>query len=150
MEILKSQTLPCFSCGKETSEGGWRDGCIFCSDCFHPSKEVPKVLISGIGPDSPTEVTKEGGKQSSTLYDFCQIPPEFLFALSALLKEGGDKYGKWNWKKVSEESNLNHALIHTFAHLAGDTQDEHLLHAACRIMFAWWLSNEEKEKVNEK
>jgi hypothetical protein len=57
-----------------------------------------------------------------------------------LLKYGSDKYDedpdKPNWKGIDSRSHLNHALTHIFAHLKGDKQDDHLVHAFCRLMFA--------------
>lgn len=31
---------------------------------------------------------------------------------------------------------MNHLLMHVYAYLGGDTQDDHLSHALCRAMFA--------------
>jgi len=41
-----------------------------------------------------------------------------------------------NWKKIPQKDHLNHALAHIFAHLSGDTGDDHLNNATCRLLFA--------------
>jgi Domain of unknown function (DUF5664) len=56
--------------------------------------------------------------------------------LAQVLKDGADKYGPDNWRKIGRADHLNHCLAHIFAHLAGDSGDEHLTHAACRLLFA--------------
>lgn len=54
----------------------------------------------------------------------------------AVLAPGAVKYGEDNWRKIPAKDHLNHALTHVFAFLAGDGQDDHLEHAACRMMMA--------------
>ena len=58
-----------------------------------------------------------------------------------------EKYGVDNWRKIGVESHLNHLLMHVFAYLAGDTQDEHLEHALCRAMMAVGVMMSEQSKV---
>jgi hypothetical protein len=41
-----------------------------------------------------------------------------------------------NWRQIPRVDHLNHALAHIHAHGAGDTQDDHLAHSACRLLFA--------------
>ena len=92
--------------------------------------------IDGIGPDAETYVNEHGGKQSDSPYRFDLIPERALFEVARVFKEGAEKYGEDNWHKIPVHSQLNHALQHQYAHLAGDTQDEHLIHAACRALMA--------------
>lgn len=92
--------------------------------------------IEGVGKDVPVETTEGGGKQSYIPYAFHLIDPKAILALAKVLAEGERKYGRDNWRKISTESHLNHALTHIYAHLGGDTQDEHLEHAFCRLMMA--------------
>ncbi|GHV27071.1 hypothetical protein FACS18948_3860 [Clostridia bacterium] len=94
------------------------------------------VMIEGLSPDQPTVTNDAGGKQSELLYRFDLLPPQALFALARVVAEGERKYGSDNWKKIPARQHLHHAIAHCFAFLAGDTQDAHLAHAACRIMFA--------------
>lgn len=93
-------------------------------------------MIAGMGPDVPVVVNESGGKQSKLDYRFDLIDPSAMFALANICATGAEKYGEWNWRRIGVNDNLNHALAHIYAYLAGDTQDEHLEHAFCRVMFA--------------
>lgn len=112
---------------------------VLCSDCGSPVENgdaYKKTLIRGVGKDAPLDVNEHGGKQSKMEYDFTQLDPRAMFQLAGILKYGSDKYGRDNWKRITPEEHLNHALQHIFAYLAGDKQDDHLGHAFCRLMFA--------------
>ena len=119
-----------------------------CSDCGSPVENeddflcyecglaYKKALIRGVGKDAPMVVNEHGGKQSKVEYAFDQLDPLAMFQLAGIIQKGAEKYGRGNWKKITTEEHLNHALQHIFAHLAGDKQDDHLGHAFCRLMFA--------------
>jgi hypothetical protein len=64
------------------------------------------------------------------------MPPRATLAVAGVLAEGAPKYGEWNWLGIPTADHLNHALVHVYAHLAGDAQDDHLGHAACRLLMA--------------
>lgn len=91
--------------------------------------------IEGVGPEAEVVENEYGGKQSRTIAALHLLDPEVILALGKVLQKG-EKYGRDNWRRISCEEHLNHALNHIFAALAGDTQDEHLEHALCRIHFA--------------
>ena len=91
----------------------------------------------GVGKDSPTTENSEGGRQSKIDYRFDLIPAEAIAAVAAVLAEGAVKYGVDNWRKIAAEDHLNHAMMHIFGHISGDTQDDHAEHAATRILM--WL-----------
>lgn len=96
-----------------------------------------KKIVDGVGQDAPTVVNAKGGKQSQVLYRFDKLDTKAMFDLTRVLHEGAVKYGEdENWRLIETESHLNHALIHIFAFMAGDKQDDHLSHAMCRLMFA--------------
>ena len=40
------------------------------------------------------------------------------------------------WEKMTCEEHLNHACRHILAVFDGDTSEDHLAHAFCRLMFA--------------
>jgi len=94
------------------------------------------AVVKGVGADAPVVANKFGGKQSKVEYDFTQLDPLAMFQLAGILKRGADKYGRDNWKRITTEEHLNHALQHIFAYLAHDKQDDHLGHAFCRLMMA--------------
>jgi hypothetical protein len=96
-----------------------------------------KIIVKGVGKDAETVVNEYGGKQSKVEYRFDLLDPLAMFEITKVLKEGFDKYGDdENWRRISVKDHLNHLLIHVYAYLAGDRQDEHLSHAMCRAMFA--------------
>ena len=104
------------------------------------------VVILGVQPDVPVETNANGGKQSMTPYAFHFLPPKAMFAVAEVAKYGAEKYGETlqsrNYKKISPEEHVNHAIQHLFAYLAGDTSDDHLSHAILRAMFAYEVEHE--------
>ena len=96
--------------------------------------------LAGVGAEAPTVTTEHGGKHSASPYAFHLVPRQALGREAIVLAEGAKKYGNDNWRGISVEDNLNHALQHIFAFLEGDDQErsleEHLAHAACRVHFA--------------
>ena len=105
-------------------------------------------MIKGAGKDVETVVNEHGGKQSKVEYRFDLADPLAMFEMCKVLKEGHDKYGSdENWRAIPVREHINHAIIHFYAYLAGDKQDEHLSHAMCRALFA--LAVDIKEKENE-
>lgn len=96
----------------------------------------PSPLIPGVGPNAPTSILPNGAKQSASPYRLDLIPPLSLFDVATVLAYGATKYGVDNWRGISVEDHLNHALQHIYAFLAGDRQDNHLGHATCRMMMA--------------
>lgn len=97
--------------------------------------------IAGVGQDAPTITNAHGGKQSSSPYASAYFPPRAFLTVAEVLKHGREKYGEdllgeENWRKVTQIENIDHALTHIMCYLAGDAQDNHLAHAATRLMFA--------------
>lgn len=92
--------------------------------------------IPGVGPDAPTTTNENGASQSATLYRLDLVPPLALLDVAKVLSYGAVKYGVDNWRGIPVEDHLNHALVHIYAYLSGDTQDNHLGHATCRMMMA--------------
>lgn len=60
--------------------------------------------------------------------------PNRLLLVAKTLEEGVARYPMNNWRLISEEDHLNHALIHLFALEQGDKQDDHLGHFLTRMM----------------
>lgn len=92
--------------------------------------------IKGIGPDAEIVVNEQGGRQSRAVAAFHLMDAPTMIRLAKVLQYGASRYERDNWRKISCEDHLNHALGHIFAHLAGDRQDDHLGHAFCRLMMA--------------
>ncbi len=115
-----------------------------CADCNYPypAKKEPASM------KLPSEVTvnESGGKQCATAYRMDLLPPDALLEVAAILKAGAEKYGENNWKNIPIADHINHALIHIQGHLKGDTQEPHMRHAACRILFALQLVVEAEQR----
>lgn len=92
--------------------------------------------VEGVGPDAPTETNEHGASQSKALYAFTSLDPHALFRVAATAAFGDAKYGVDNWRGISALDHTNHALTHIYAHLADDPSDDHLAHAACRMLMA--------------
>lgn len=97
---------------------------------------VAPELIPGIGPSAPTVVNEAGGKQSLSKWRMDLMPPRAILAVGGVLYEGAEKYGENNWHKIPLDSHINKAIAHLYAYLAGDRSDDHLGHAACRMLMA--------------
>lgn len=106
---------------------------------------MPTIDVGGVSPDSEIEVTETGGRQSRIEADFTQLDPRVMFDAASIMYHGAKKYGKNNWKQIPIESHINHALMHFFAWLAGDRQDNHLGHAVIRAMMAKTLEFEQND-----
>jgi hypothetical protein len=92
----------------------------------------------GVGPDAPKVTNANGGVQSGSRYRFDLLDVPSMFALAGVLHYGVDvrDYPVDNWRYIDTHEHINHALTHIMADLGGDTQDDHLVHAFCRMMFA--------------
>jgi hypothetical protein len=110
-----------------------------------------KQIIKGVGKEAPTITNENGGKQSYTPYNFIGMDAKAMFAMAKVLQEGKEKYGDdENWRKIPVDEHLNHLITHAYAHLAGDTSDEHMSHIMCRALFAcavWITEQEQNGKV---
>lgn len=102
-------------------------------------------LKTFVGKDVDMVVNEQGGKQSKLPARFDLIPPIELFEIAVVLGEGAIKYGEYNWTLIPTHDHLSHAIAHIYAFLAGDVSDEHLSHAACRLLFASY-TNKKREK----
>ena len=107
--------------------------------------------IKGIDKNTAIVTEKTGDKNSPTEYRFDLVPPLALFSIAENLKKGAEKYGDHNWEKAGVEGiekNINKAIIHLYAYLSGDRQDDHICHAATRLIFAlkFFLDAEEDKK----
>jgi hypothetical protein len=100
--------------------------------------------IAGVGKDAPIHTNEKGAKQSASPYRCDLLDGPAILRLAAVLKYGADKYAPNNWRGIPTNDHINHALVHIFAYLAGDTQDDHLGHFLCRAMMAVAIEEQEK------
>jgi hypothetical protein len=97
---------------------------------------APEAMLAGMSPDASTVTHENGAKESHAPYAFTSIDGMALHRVAQIQHQGDQKYGVDNWRGISEDDHLNHALAHVFAHLAGDRSDDHIGHAAVRMLFA--------------
>jgi hypothetical protein len=110
------------------------------------AKRIAGDLLAGVAPDTPTTTNEQGGSQSDIPYRFDLIDAKALFAMAEVLDQGAKKYGEDNWRLIPVKDHLNHLLMHAYAYLAGDTQDDHLSHILCRATFALGVTLAEPSK----
>lgn len=94
--------------------------------------------------EAPTTSNLAGGKQSLLTRDFTLIPPDALAQVARVMYNGARKYAKDNWRLISVNDHLNHALNHIYLHCANNTQEDHLSHATTRLLMALDLQLLEK------
>ena len=99
--------------------------------------------------DDKTNMTTNqmGGKQHFRPYRCQAIPPRAAMEIGKVRYIGFNEHGyaDENYKLIPLSEHLGRALTHIFAYLAGDKTNDHLSHAACRLMFALELELEDKE-----
>ena len=104
---------------------------------------VEKIL--GVGKNQELISNKQGGKQSKSEYAFHLIPAEALLELAKVFEEGSGRYARDNWKRIEAEEHFNHMMIHYYAAVLGDTQDNHLGHFLCRAVMCFYMMTQEME-----
>jgi hypothetical protein len=97
---------------------------------------VPSLTYTGLSPDAPIDTNEQGGQQSKVEGRFDLIPPVAMFELAKVMQHGAERYAPRNWYKIPLDSHLNHLLMHAFAYLAGDRQEDHLSHILARAAMA--------------
>ena len=98
--------------------------------------------------DGDTVVNELGAKQSFTSADFNCIPAVVLRLLAQCLGFGKRKYGFENWKGISIEENLSHAMNHINEWRLGDRSEPHLVNAIARLSFALWHAVDKGEQAH--
>ena len=111
------------------------------------TEEPAATIVQGVGKDEPIIYNEAGGGQSDTQYRLDLVDPLAILEVAKVLKEGADKYGANNWKRISLDDHLNHLLVHVYAYLAGDRSAEHLSHATCRALFALGVAQNQEVTV---
>ena len=97
---------------------------------------LDKSIANEPSQDAPTITNELGGKQSKVERAYHLVPPEALAQVARVLYTGHIKYGKDNWRLIEADEHLNHAMNHIYLSLAGNVSEDHLAHAATRILMA--------------
>lgn len=99
--------------------------------------------------DDPITTNAEGGSQSVIEESFTTLPLRALRAIAQLQRLGDQKYGAHNWRKILEVDHLDHAFAHMLGYCQNDVTEDHLLHAAWRLLAALEQQLAEREKRSE-
>jgi hypothetical protein len=121
--------------------------CPYCETIYYnqPYKECPKCNVGLVKIVSESKIavkfkSHDSGATRSTDKDnvaYHLISPIALKVLAQVLKEGGQKYGEYNWENGFPVTDiLNHAVGHIYDFLSGDRSEDHLGHAFTNLMFA--------------
>lgn len=103
------------------------------------------MSIPFVGPNTSVITNGDGGKQSYLPYRCDLLPPKAIMRVSHILFNGAIRYGEWNWLKISKDDHYNHAMAHLFAHASHDEQDDHIGHAATRLLMMMELQGDRRK-----
>ena len=94
--------------------------------------------INGMGQELEISTNESGGKQHSRPYRSEALPPKALLAVSHVrwAAHAVYHYDDDNYKLIPLTEHIGRAMTHIYAYLAGDVSNDHLAHAATRILFA--------------
>lgn len=114
----------------------------------------PVDLENSPGAQSPPQAPLEdpveefpGGFQRPSHLDGSTLPPKAIVAVMECMTRGAHTHGRDKWKNIPVWSHLGRALAHIFQHNAGDRSEPHILHAACRLLFALDLQELENAAI---
>lgn len=109
-------------------------------DCCRCGREPQLTIMTA------EETNEHGARQSRIPGRYDLLPPEAIEQAAIVLK-AGEHYGKDNWRRISCEDHINHALRHIFQYLANDQSEPHLGHALVRLMFAVGVRTDLKDQA---
>jgi hypothetical protein len=91
----------------------------------------------------PLRVYDSGATASELEVDWSLLDWPTLRRMAKVMAQGAAVHGRDNWKQgVPRDVLVNHLIEHVHQALAGDTSEDHLAHALCRLMMLACASNE--------
>lgn len=109
-------------------------------------------MINGMTDHEAISTTADGGKQHERPYKSEHLPPKALLEVSHVRWEANEvyHYEEYNYKLIPAKTHIGRAITHLLCWLDGDKSNDHLSHAACRVLFALEMELDEKTaRVND-
>ena len=102
--------------------------------------EILREMVEGF---AQLDAFPTGATASRLEVDWSLLEWPVLRRMARVMAAGADRHGRHNWKRgLPRAVIVNHLIEHIHQALAGDTSEDHLAHALCRLMMLASAPNE--------